>query len=105
MSKDNEDTGNYHTYSADLTDRNQGIVDKHHLTQLTVWSDRHEEITCQYGLCITMDEYCRLEKQRIEEGGMNKIKRKCAVLKQDGYVSLWVDEPVDDHKYYTKGGE
>lgn len=72
-----------------LTKGNQKVVDEGDLLQLVIWSASDEEIDCQYGK-ITMEEYCKLELERIEKGGWRRGK----VLKQDGLVSLWVDEPL-----------
>ena len=72
-----------------LTKANQKVVDNGDLLQLVIWSASDEEIECQYGK-MTMEEYCKLEQERIEKGGW----RSGVVLKQGGLVSLWVDEPL-----------
>ena len=70
-----------------LNTKNARIVRDQDLIQVTIWSKLDEVIPSRYGE-VVMEEYCKLEKERIEEGG----DRYARVLKQGGYVSLWVNK-------------
>ena len=85
-----------------LTKANQKVVDDGDLLQLVIWSASDEEIECQYGK-VKMEEYCKLEQERIEKGGW----RVGVVLYQERLVSLWVDEPLlaEIRKKKSKRGE